>query len=246
MAKPTMKICIAMLEDDGAEALVTASMIKRYFEDSPSDYLLDRFSSPQEFLAAPPLERYDVLFLDILLEVKMTGMDVAKEIRARNSRVGIVFLTKSTHFALDGYQVDAIDYIVKPLVYEEFYLKMRKIMDVVVHSIDKDLLLKTAEGVVKAKESDIVYIEVIKHYLYYHCRDGKVLVVRGAIKDCAKELSAKFARSGNSFLVNLPHVERVGGSDVYLAFDDGKIEAVPITRSYRDDFLNAFSDYYGD
>lgn len=129
MKKPSMKIHIAMLEDDVAEARITRSMVERFCLDASIDFLMDIYSTPDEFLSCP-LDRYDLLFLDILLQTETTGMDVAKEIRKTNKRVGIVFLTKSTHFAIDGYKVDAIDYIVKPLVYEEFYLKMRKILDV--------------------------------------------------------------------------------------------------------------------
>lgn len=245
MANKHMKVHIAMLEDDEAEALVTHSMVQRYCANASIDFLMDVHSTPESFLSLP-LENYDLLFLDILLQKGVTGMDVAKEIRKTNKRIGIVFLTKSTHFAIDGYKVDAIDYIVKPLVYEEFYLKMRKILDVVTRLMDKDILLKTTEGIIKVKESDVAYIEVIKHYLHFHQCDGRVFTVRGTIKDYAQSLSAKFARSGNSFIVNLLCVDRIGSADIYVRFDDGKVEAVPLTRSFREGFLNAFSDYFGE
>lgn len=240
-----MIVHIAMLEDDALEASATKEMVGRFFADSPYGYSLDVFASADEFLQIP-LQKYDLLFLDILLGGELTGMDIARRIRASNKKVGIVFLTKSTHFAIEGYKVDAMDYIVKPLVYQEFYLKMHKFMDIVTRTMDKELLLKTVDGVAKIKESEIVYVEVIRHYLQFYKRDGSVVKLRGAMKDVAAELSTKFARSGNSFIVNMMYVSKVAKSDVFVSWPDGKIVAVPLTRSFREGFLTAFADYCGD
>ncbi|MDY6391972.1 MAG: LytTR family DNA-binding domain-containing protein [Bacilli bacterium] len=237
-----MKLRIGLLEDDASEAEITLRMLERFFVEEGIEYTIDRAETAEAFFALP-LEKYDLLFLDILLGEELTGMDVAKKIRAQNNDVSIVFLTKSTHFAIDGYQVGAIDYIVKPVVYDELYLKLRKVLDYVRHATDRDVVLKTAEGTVVVKESDIYYIEVIKHYLYFHTRIGEV-IVRSSMREVVEMLGAKFARSGNSFLIHLGHVRRVGKSAVFVDVSD-KIEEVPLTRGYRESFMLSLRDFCG-
>ena len=237
-----MKLKIGLLEDDASEAEITLRMLERFFVEEGIEYTIDRAETAEAFFALP-LEKYDLLFLDILLGEELTGMDVAKKIRAQNNDVSIVFLTKSTHFAIDGYQVGAIDYIVKPVVYDELYLKLRKVLDYVRHATDRDVVLKTAEGTVVVKESDIYYIEVIKHYLYFHTRIGEI-IVRSSMREVVEMLGAKFARSGNSFLIHLGHVRRVGKSAVFVDVSD-KIEEVPLTRGYRESFMLSLRDFCG-
>ncbi len=239
-----MKIHIGMLEDNAEEAAATKQMVERYFRGGKDEYSLDVFSSSADFMQQS-FSKYDLLFLDILLEgEEITGMDIAEKVRADNSKIAIVFLTKSTHFAIEGYKVNAIDYIVKPLIYEEFLLKMHKILDIISHTIDRDIILKTLDGIVKVKESDILYLEVIRHYLHFHLKNGGTLVVRGAMKDYAEDLSSRFARSGNSFMVNLSHIDRVGKNDIFIN-DGEKLLSVPLTRSYREAFLSAFNSFNG-
>ena len=237
-----MKLKIGLLEDNASEAEITLRMLERFFVEEGIEYTIDRAETAEAFFALP-LEKYDLLFLDILLGEELTGMDVAKKIRAQNNDVSIVFLTKSTHFAIDGYQVGAIDYIVKPVVYDELYLKLRKVLDYVRHATDRDVVLKTAEGTVVVKESDIYYIEVIKHYLYFHTRIGEV-IVRSSMREVVEMLGAKFARSGNSFLIHLGHVRRVGKSAVFVDVSD-KVEEVPLTRGYRESFMLSLRDFCG-
>ena len=240
-----MVIHIALLEDNQSEAKATMEMVERYFKGSNNEYTLKLFSSSSALLEQP-ISKFDLLFLDILLEGEdRNGMDIAKTIRESNPKVSIVFLTKSTHFAIEGYKVNAIDYIVKPIIYEEFLLKMHKILDIMSHSMDRDVILKTVDGIVKTKESNILYAEVIRHYLHFHLKDGSTLVVRGSMKDYSEELSSVFARSGNSFIVNLRYVEKIGKADVFLLGKDDELTSVPLTRSFRESFLNAFSSYSG-
>ena len=240
-----MIIHIAMLEDNKAEASATMEMVDRYFKGSENEYTLKVFSSSKELLEQS-ISKFDLLLLDILLEgEEINGMDIAKKIRESNPKVAIVFLTKSTHFAIEGYKVNAIDYIVKPIVYEEFLLKMHKILDIMAHSLDREIIMKTVDGVIKTKESNILYVEVIRHYLHFHTKEGEILVVRGSMKDYSEELSSVFARSGNSFIVNLRYVEKIAKADIFLSGKDGELISVPLTRSFRESFLNAFSTYSG-
>ena len=240
-----MIIHIAMLEDNKAEASATMEMVDRYFKGSENEYTLKVFSSSKELLEQS-ISKFDLLLLDILLEgEEINGMDIAKKIRESNPKIAIVFLTKSTHFAIEGYKVNAIDYIVKPIVYEEFLLKMHKILDIMAHSLDREIIMKTVDGVIKTKESNILYVEVIRHYLHFHTKEGNTLVVRGSMKDYSEELSSIFARSGNSFIVNLRYVEKITKADIFLSGKDGELISVPLTRSFRESFLNAFSTYSG-
>ena len=167
------------------------------------------------------------------------GIELAREVRKANRDVAIMFITKTVQFAINGYEVDAVDYVVKPLVYEDFALKLKKAMRYILLHTEKFIVLNTKGGAVRIGESRIYYIEVMLHYLVVHTKKGDI-TVRGSIKSILPLLSASFARSANSYIVNLRYVENVKDNTVTVHG-----VPVPITKSYKAEFLRAFSAYNG-
>lgn len=121
-----MKLKIALLEDESAEKEITEEFLSRFFNDSWIGYVLTTKTNSNDFLALNFAD-YDLVLLDIILNEHLNGIDVAKKIRTCNSNVPIMFITKTAQFAVDSYDVDAIDYILKPLSYFEFALKIKKL-----------------------------------------------------------------------------------------------------------------------
>ena len=120
-----MKVRIALLEDEKEEEKTMVAMIERFFQETGHGYEIATFSDSHEFLKLN-FELYDLVLLDIILSEKNNGIDVAKEIRKTNKNIAIMFITKTAQFAIDGYNVDALDYILKPLSYYAFALKLKK------------------------------------------------------------------------------------------------------------------------
>lgn len=107
----------------------------------------------------------------ILLDVEMPGMDgisLARRIRQDDKEVLLMFITNMAQYALHGYEVEAIDYVIKPLGYQEFALKMKKAMRYMGRHEKKQIMLQTTDGIQPVAIEDILYVEVIRHYLQYH------------------------------------------------------------------------------
>lgn len=239
-----MRINVGILENEVNEAKTTALMIDKFFQSIDCEYTFSSFNNSKDFLGSN-IDKYDILILDILLDEGdgLNGIQVAQEIRAKNNKVAILFVTKTSQFALDGYKVDAIDYILKPLVYEDFYLKLIKTMNYIRSNVDKEIVIKTSEGLLKLKESDIFYIEVMKHYLTFHTKMGDI-VSRGAIKDVEEILSKKFAKTSKSFIANLNYVSLVKKDEVDLTFN-AKTFTIPLTKLFKDSFIFFLQEYAG-
>ena len=233
-----MKLKIALLEDESAEKEITEEFLSRFFYDSGIGYVLTTKTNSNDFLALNFAD-YDLVLLDIILNEHLNGIDVAKKIRTCNSNVPIMFITKTAQFAVDSYDVDAIDYILKPLSYFEFALKIKKAIKRIYKEADKTLTFKSTEGIITLKENDIIFFEIIKHYLYIHLKD-KTYVVRGTMKELSDNISNKFARSSNSFLVNLRYVKEISKQEILLVDNERHI---PLTKLYKESFMTAFSSY---
>ena len=115
-------IKVVILEDDREQAELTESFLKQYAQTGNCLFDVKSFDSPLEFLET---YRYDadLIFLDIRMP-GMTGMDVAKEIRKKDDSVTLIFITSLTQYAIEGYSVNAEDYIIKPINYPEFQIKL--------------------------------------------------------------------------------------------------------------------------
>jgi DNA-binding LytR/AlgR family response regulator len=183
--------------------------------------------------------------LDILLDEgdAYNGIQVAQKVRELNKNVVIIFVTKTAQFAIDGYKVDAIDYILKPLVYEDFYLKLVKAMNVLKYHVEKELVFKNSDGIFKIKESEIVYIEVRKHYLYFQLKN-KTETFRGTMKEISQELTNQFKKSSNSFLANLQYIKLIKKDSVILECDNQTYQ-IPLTKLFRNSFILALENYSG-
>ena len=185
--------------------------------------------------------KYDLIFLDIEMP-KINGISLAKRIREKDSNVGLVFITNMAQYAINGYEVSAIDYILKPLDYYDFALKFNKIINFVKRNISNYIYLKSVENnLIKVDVNEIIYVEIFSHYLIYHL-ENREIKVRGTISEAENNLSNYyFSRISKSFLINLKHVINIKLDNVLLT---GNIELI-ISRLRKKDFLEAFYKYLG-
>lgn len=102
----------------------------------------------------------------------MDGMDMAKRLRAMDEKAVIIFVTQMAQYAVKGYEVNAFDFILKPVSYTEFSLKMMRILNYLKEHEDIKLTLKTVDGVVCVSLGDLKYVEVLNHKLTYHTKTG--------------------------------------------------------------------------
>ena len=231
-------ITIALVDDDNADARVTASMIDRYFDGDASRYAVTRFADGDSLLRDYKAS-FDLMFLD----VEMPGTDgvtVARRLRVVDDQTVLVFTTKMAQYAVEGYDVDAIGYLLKPLNYYAFSIKMRKAEDIVARRRSVTVPLTVGSETVFVPSADIRYVEVLDHALLYHTGEG-IRKVWASLKDAAETLEpVGFVPVSRYCLVNLEWVRAVHGDDVDV---DG--ERVRVSRSRRKSLMQALAAYHG-
>jgi two-component system response regulator LytT len=189
------------------------------------------------------LEEYDANFDVLFLDVEMpgvNGMDLAKEIRRVDESVGIIFVTNMAQYAIKGYEVNAIDFMIKPITYFNFTQKLEKAIYFSKNREEKELLLNTENGIMRMKVSCIYYIEKNKNYLLYHTKKG-VFTERGTMQTIRRELEGNtFYECMTGCLVNLKFVQKIGRDSVFL-----ETEELPMSRRMKKEFIQHFADYIG-
>lgn len=233
-----MKINIAIVEDEIEEKEKTKEMLERFFLEENLPFEMFFFENGNDFLSTD-VNKYNLLLLDIILPNDENGVEIAKKVREKNWNYPLMFITKTIQFALDGYKVEALDYLLKPILYEDFRLKLLKAIKIINTFSDKEIMIRTKEGVTSLKESEIYYVEVNKHYLTFHTKKG-LLTRRGTMESISQELSSRFANSSNSFLVNLDYLELIRGNEVLVHGD-----SLPLSRNYKKTFLHHLEERKG-
>lgn len=149
---------------------------------------------------------YDILLLDIEMS-EMDGMAAARRIRERDDKVVIVFITAAPQYAISGYEVRALSYLLKPLPWFAFSQELKKSIDMVRRNGDDSMLIETGNGQMRLNLADILYLESIRHTIVIHTLDGKLLYQRHAQRHGSQASPTGTSSASNScYLVNLKHV----------------------------------------
>lgn len=233
-------IRIAFVEDEISVQKMLKTYLSRYNIENGEPFSNPAFyTEAEDFLLH--VSEYDFVCFDISLgEGKMNGYEAAKKVREAGSEIGIVFITNLTQYAVQGYEVSALDYILKPLNYTDFSMKMDKVKRIL-QRITRDFLILNFEGSqLKVSPEEILYLEVSKHYITYHLK-GKDVVIRSTMKVEEEKLKPyHFYRINSYLLVNLRQISSIEGDEV-----DVQGKKLPISRSRKNDFLVAFARYIG-
>lgn len=230
----------AIIEDEKSAAEELQNMFARYAQsDKRFNFEVERFSDALSFLVDFNCN-FDAIFLDIRMP-GVNGLDAARKIRQKDKDVMLIFVTSMAQYALESYDVHAYDFILKPLNYENFYIKFRRICNTLEHKLDDVYITLTTRFATKRLAvSDILYVEVSNHDLIFHLKDD-IYRLGGTMGSIAKRLKDyHFSRCSTSFLVNLKYVREIRGDIVVVGNDE-----LRISRTQRSDFLNDFTKYAG-
>lgn len=234
MTNRKYKIAICDDEQDQAEAI--SSVVSAWGRQNGCACSVDIFHSAEAFLFAYEDDRaYDILLLDIEMK-HMTGLDLAKRLRRDDSRAEIIFITSHFEFIGEGYEVDALHYLVKPV-------SESKLMQVLTRAAEKlsaeapSLVIHWDGGTVRLYESDILYVESFLHYIVIHTKDHEYKI-RESIAAFEQKLSDDFYRIHRSYLVSLKHITRISRTSVCI----GNLE-LPLSRGKYDAVNRAFIEH---
>jgi len=231
---------IGILEDEKARSDELQQFLARYKSEHEQFSYSTRVFAEGCQLLFDYRQDYDLLFLDIRLP-DMLGIDAAREIRKTDENVMIVFVTNLTQYAIAGYEVNAFDYILKPLLYQPFALKLTRILNILNrNSAKKMLTLKTKQFALRIDADAILYVEVSGHDLIFHTAE-KEHCIWGTLSKIEHELEGgSFSRCNACYLVNLKYVEHVKGLTVSV-----RGRELSISRNRRREFMEELARYKG-
>lgn len=227
---------LAIVEDEDSYAAQLTEYIERYQKESGNSFKITRFKDGDEITNGYRGE-FEVILMDIEMKF-MDGMTAAEEIRRFDQDVVIMFITNMTNYAIRGYQVDALDYVLKPVSYFAFSQKLDRALTRIRKKNTDVISINMPSGVKKLDIDNIFYIESEGHNLTFHTSGGD-FTLRAKMSDYELQLSPyNFFRSNKGYLVNLKYVDGVENGECLIA---GK--RLGISRARKNDFMDALTNY---
>lgn len=231
-------IKIAIVEDDTSSARTLKEYIEQFFSSEKHNYSVDIFGDGLDFINNMKTE-YDIVLLDIEMPI-LDGMETAKKLRKTGSSSNIIFVTNMSQYALKGYEVDAIGYLVKPIMYFGLRETLKRALSrmKLYKAENVNIMLTTKQDVTVIPSSTVYYIEVQNHDLIFHTEKGEIKS-RRTLKEIEDQLEVmSFARCSNSYLVNLKYVESISINTIKINNTE-----LPISRTKKKEFVQKFMSH---
>ena len=229
-------IHVAIVDDEEEQIETTRGLLLRYEKEHDTAIRITTFNNAVTFLD-PYKGDYDIVILDVKMPY-LNGIDAARKLREMDEQVILFFLTTMEQYALRGYEVAAMDYLIKPINYFDFALRFSRAVKKLDKENDQSVILKTETGIVRVFPSQIYYVEVSGHYCLYHTAVGEYRQYYST-KKLAQELRENnFALCNSYLLVNLRYVDRIEDLSVFVR---GK--ELPISHPKKKTFQDRFAAY---
>ena len=227
---------IAVVEDDKTYAAQLKEYLVRYGTEKNQKISVALFPDGEDIVTDYSAE-FDIILMDVEMTF-MDGMTTAERIREKDNEVVIIFITNMPQYAIQGYKVDALDYVLKPISYFAFSQRIDRALTRVKKKEATYITVAQKGGKKKQNVDKICYVEVRDHDLIYHSTKGDI-VTKSSMKEAEDTLGGtKFFRCNRCYLVNLEYVEDFRGNDVTVASD-----VIQVSRARKKAFMDALNDY---
>jgi len=230
---------IAVVEDEQQYRDEVCQYIEQYATEHQLKFDVTTYTDGQE-IVDDVQKHYDIIFFDIEM-TQLNGMDAAKVIRERDVNVVMVFITNMAQYAIEGYEVGALDFVLKPIDYYGFSFRLARALGRVQKKQGNlEFAINTPGGIKKLNSNDIYYIEIENRFLVYHTAEGD-FSQRGTLQS-AEEMfqDYHFVKCNHWYLVNLKYVTEIEENIVHVA--GSRLE---ISRRNRAHFLKEVTEYIG-
>lgn len=232
-------ITVAIVDDEKKQSEHLKNNLKRFFRERGEEYSVALFPNGKKLLEGYT-SAYDVIFMDIEMPY-VDGMEVAKKIREIDEKTVIIFVTAFAQYAVNGYDVRALDFIVKPVEYFSLSVKMNKALAYLEKSRNRSVYLKNSDEMHALFLSEIYYVESFDHSVLFHTARGN-FTEWSSLKAAEKKINSPlFVYCHRSFLVNLSFVSKIRADGIICAGDD-----LPFGVKKRKEFLTKLAAYLGE
>ncbi len=230
---------IAIVEDEEKYYHILKEYIQKYAGENSEEIEAVWFQNGVEFLEKFHSD-FDILLLDIEMPV-MDGISVARDARKVDDYMIIIFITNMAQYAIHGYEVNALDYVIKPISYYPFSVKLRRAIRMIRETSGNSLLLPFDGEDRRIPTKDILYVEVHSHTIEYYTYSG-ISRITGTLKMVEQNLSDDyFVRCNCCYLVHLRHVTGLKDDTVIV---EG--HSLKISRPKQTEFINQLSIFYSE
>lgn len=231
-------INVAIIDDNQQIIDLLEQYFKKYTQDKKVTFNVHSFLSAIGFLDNYKSE-YDLVLMDIELP-GLNGFDAAIKLREIDKLTKLVFVTNMAQYAVKGYEANAFDFIVKPITYQIFSLKMDRILNSINNNSTLKLKIKTKDGIVCIDFNNLKYIEVNAHRLFFY-EENNSYEGYGTLKYYEDLLNKYgFIRCNNYDLINLRFVTGIENNCVLI-----NKEKMEITRPRKSSVIRALNNYLG-
>lgn len=228
---------IAVVEDDKSCSELIKEYIEQYCKENAEEARISFFGDGID-IASDYTAQYDIIFFDIVMK-HMDGLKAAEYIRKKDKNVILAFITSDARYAIKGYAVEALCFMVKPVSYSVFSKEFGRCVDKIKSGRGKYIILNTENGLDRIATDQIVYIESQNHKMMINTTERSYCVYE-TMKNLEEKLPKKqFVRCNNCYLVNLDYVKGVHGEYVVLTSRELKI-----SRSRRKGFLEDVEAFF--
>lgn len=232
-------IKIAVVEDEKIYVEQISEYLRQYGKEQAEELQVTVYRDG-DAITAEYKAQFDIIFMDIQMKF-VDGMTAAEEIRRKDSEVIIIFITSMSQYAIRGYEVNALDYVLKPVTYFAFSQKLGKAIARLKKRNTRYITVSVKGGIRRVEVADIYYVESQGHTLTYHTKDGEILS-SATMKSAEVQLEeSNFSRGNKCYLINLEHVEGVKDKCAVV-----KGKNLPLSRSGLKGFMQELTRYWGE
>lgn len=232
-------IKIAIVEDEQLYAKQLHEYLRKYEKENGEAIEVTIYSDGDQIVEKYQ-SQYDIILMDIEMKF-MDGMSAAEEIRKIDTEVVIIFITNMTQYAIRGYAVDALDYVLKPVSYFALSQRLNRAIGRMRKRESKMIMVNMKGGIVRLNIANIYYIESQGHTLILHTILGDY-ETSGTMKEMeSKLLGMNFCRGNKGYLINLQHVDCISDGCAIV-----KDEKLILSRARKKEFMEALTKYWGE
>lgn len=228
---------LSVIDDEIEEAQRIKDMLLKLLAIQNESAEVSVFEDAQTFLDTFEQGQSDIIFLDIQMP-EMNGMTCAQEIRRRDDSVILIFITSMVQYAVQGYRVEAMDYLVKPVTPALLAHSLRRALKHL--NKRQNLTIRSTDGLHSLNSDELLYVEAVNHRIILHTSDEHIYCAQTMASIEAQLQGCGFFRCHQGYLVNMRQVQHIDGNDLFIAG-----QAIPISKYRRKEFMQELTAYWG-